>query len=660
MTGPGGAQPVRLPAPSTSSLVLLWLSVGATALFAGHWALDLRPGGRPAAHQACVSGPGPADAVGHLLRCTDRVAAVDGLTTLAAAAVVVPLAGVVYLAVPVVLRRRHRARRADPAGPLAATFARLAAEAGLSRVPRLEVGGRGLVGPGTPITYGHRWPYRVLVPMVMELDAINGSAVDRALLRHELAHVRARDVSRVYLALSAWAVSVAVVALPLGFDAVRHLGATGAALASRLVVLAVLLYLALLSVVRQRELEADVAAGSAESAPVPARPGRTGVWRFHPGDAHRGAVLAEPELVWRPAVSDGFVAGLGGGLFGTEVSLLLDSVTPLDTWWAYLFGAAVTAAPVTGVVGMACWRAALLRRWAGRTPLLGVALGAGLLVGAQIAPRATTDWWRVFATAGGTASRLGLGGAPVGSVLLIAGSALATGVLTTLTCAAGAVAWSRPDRARPLHVRVGFLVGVVVLTVPLGTWLLVVRLAAGSGWDASTLAWVTLTDVRSSALVGVAVLAVAHPMVGLARGRARSPSPPLPPAWRATVAGVLALAGAVTALVAAHRGDVPGAGREPAGRVQTRPPPLPSTTQAGYACLWFQVTGPATLAGDRTARQLFGRHLTRVDDPVLRDIGRVLADPAGPSPAPRAAALTALTRRCDILLRFGTPPSAPR
>ncbi|WP_432828033.1 hypothetical protein [Dactylosporangium sp. CA-092794] len=641
--------------PSTSGLVLVWLSVLSAALFAGDWRVRLRGGGA-AAHQACVGAAAaatsvagdPAASVRALLGCTDAADRRAALATLAWPVAVALLAGGGYLLFPPLIRRLRRARPADPAGPLFRLVAALSAEAGLRAHPVVEVAGHGIGSGDTPSVYGRRWPYRILVPQIMELNAVRGSARDTALLRHELAHVRARDVGRVYLTGSAWLVAAALVLPPLALDAVRHAPSAGPALSWRLLAIGALLYLALLAAVRHREHDADLASGGVPVDPATA-PARRGRPRFHPSPARRAAVLRDPGRHLRPSAADAFVAGTAAGLCGTELGPLIDVILPLGPWPAYLAAAAVTAGPVLGVLGWGCWRPGAPPP-GGRAPAAGAALGLGLVCGAQLAPRASADWWRVFATAGGRAAELNLGRADPASGALIVAAAVAIGALIGLWCASVA-------RACPTDGGWGTAAlagGAAVLAVPLGTWLLLVRLAAGSGWPPTPLLWAGVAPYRRALLVAAAA-GWAFVALGAVRRRRRAgpaaPRRPSPLVPAAALAWLLA-AGLLAAL--------PGlATADPRPPGPARPLPRPSTAQGGYACLWWQLSGPAARpGGDEDQTRALGRYLAGTDDAALRDIGRTLLLAADRHDADLAAtAVRGLDRRCDLLLRYGVAPS---
>lgn len=690
-----------IPAPTTSRLLAVWFSVLAAAVFAGHWALGLRLDVADRAESRCAAEQGSAD----YLACVDAARPVEAAMILAGPAALVLVAAVLYALRPAIIRRWNRLGPEPGDRPVAARVAERCAAVGVRRPPRVEIALRNV----RPFVYG-RPPYRIAVPARMLSGAASMSSHDKALLAHEIAHVRAGDGLRYDLTMSAWYASLIIVVVPLAADAATVTG-VGGALLWRLLAVTALLLLTVRSVVRAREHEADVRAAVEDpgASPLgwvgaaPSRP-RAAVPRwlaFHPDRFRRDEVLREPELLLRPSVTDAAVAGAGTGLLGTEAALLAGLLLPARPWEAYLLAALFVAGPPVTVLFLGACRAAIAGRWLALVPAHGPAFGAGLLFGTQLAPRAAADWWRAFPAAGGRASQLGLAAARPGAVLLVVVGALGIGTLVALWCAAAArlTTRGRPPSARRLLPVLA--VGIVLFGVPLAAWLLGLRLAAGGRWPASLVAYTMTLPPRRTALLlalGAAMAClVAQAATGLPRwGPAGGPRPlstgtppragtatptttetsaDTPPpagtpprAGTASATSAVLLACAALFACAATAGVVlvtPGRSRDGADRyLATEVPrwtgvPFPRTGNSFYACYWVSqvdATGwPA--ADDAVGLAAVGRFLSTVDDPVLAEAGEQMARAAsGNRPALAAGAARAVFVRCDAIISKAARP----
>lgn len=244
-----------------------------------------------------------------------------------------PLTVLVGLALAVLAPwARHRRYDLVPL-PAGARQARQRTEAvagvlGLGHAPALTWQRRRVSGAAT--AYGLPWrPQVELAPGTVALASIDPERFD-ALLRHELAHVRNRDVvlggaavgsllAFIVVADLPFTVSVLMADLPLGIEASALL---------RLALVTGLVFLVQRDVLRMREHEADLRALSVGPAPagdlLPAQPVRA--WRrllrTHPDPVARTAVLQRPEKLLRvppvQAAAAGFFAFLpvpvAGGL----------------------------------------------------------------------------------------------------------------------------------------------------------------------------------------------------------------------------------------------------------------------------------------------------------------------------------------------------------
>lgn len=250
--------------------------------------------------------------------------------------VVALLATALVLAQPgLTLRRRHLTEVPDDA-PGAVRFRSLALEAGVTPPPRLVWDSRSAaVGA---LTFGRPGHHCIQVS-----PALLGAARRRPrrfdpVLRHELAHVRARDVAPAFVTLHTWhALLPALAVPPLLWVLVGDLSLAPQYLV-RVGVLALVVQTVRTHLLRQREHYADVRAATwspdreayavlvATPHAVPAAVDSPGLPRLlsrrprwfalHPAPARRGAVVRDPGLLARPSPLTLLLAGLvtGAGL----------------------------------------------------------------------------------------------------------------------------------------------------------------------------------------------------------------------------------------------------------------------------------------------------------------------------------------------------------
>jgi Zn-dependent protease with chaperone function len=363
------------------------------------------------ARAVCVSelrGPAPvdvasgtvnADAAAAFQACVGTQQQDSLLRMLAGLAVFAVATLLVFLAAPwatLALRRLRRVDRTPGLEALARDLRDLVAQAGLARRPPVFVLSRSCRVSGA--TFGHH-PVRFVR---LDLGTVHASIADPALFRavvlHELAHLRNRDVdiTRLTVALG-WAFPVAVLApVTAGFLARMH-PADLVGNAVRLALLSVLVTVSALSVLRAREYGADARLTGAEAGGMAAllgrdtarqrslsRPGRC--FRLHPLPQARIDRLVDPDGLLRARVSEALLAGLTVGVaapplmdFCTTAAhdrlLGMDPITAGAVLTGLLLGA-----PAALYLTAAVWRAA----GGGQRPSgwrLGLGLGAGALAG---------------------------------------------------------------------------------------------------------------------------------------------------------------------------------------------------------------------------------------------------------------------------------------
>ncbi|WP_034089373.1 M48 family metalloprotease [Streptacidiphilus albus] len=281
---------------------------------------------------------------------------------------------------------RARPRRAvalaevDPTGELRRTVSTLALRAGLSRLPSVVVNPTATTTDasvfgrtGRPIVrlHGGLLAQRVISPGGFE-----------AVLLHEFAHIRNRDVTLAHATIALWRVFLLVVALPYSALQVYVFLADSAAWSldsaddgprqiASVALMVVLVYLVRGDVLRSREAYADLAAVRAGADPrqwstarqdlAPGRLRRTlgafaELWRPHPRRDLRAAVLADPGRLHGARALPMFATGALAAFLYSQAWYYLKTYgfTGNGVLWAVDLSAAGLVAAIAGVM---LWRA---------------------------------------------------------------------------------------------------------------------------------------------------------------------------------------------------------------------------------------------------------------------------------------------------------------
>jgi Zn-dependent protease with chaperone function len=412
---------------------------------------------------------------------------------------------VLYLA-PGVIERRRRLR---PLGPrLEAAAERVAALAAQARLGRTPTPVLGTSKQRDGFSYGTPGRYRIALPPAVAVRWRDEKLFD-PLVRHELAHVRHRDVALAWLARSVWYALAPLLALPI----VQGLLTGDRSLLPdylwRAALLGVTVQLVSSALLRSREHDADLRAARAPGGAqaiatvvAQAREVGRGPWyrrpfANHPSPARRLAVLDRPELAADVTFLDGFTAAFLGALAIPLVEMAFVSTFTgsghVDL--AHVIAALVAGPLLGGSVGLGLWRAAHVQRVAGQptwpTPAaFGVAVG--LILG-HVASLATT-----------AGERLGLAN-PL--ALAVLGSA---GLGATVLAAGLGEIWADAAPAAR-HARISWIVALAVNAVLFAAVLWVSAsletLLGAAGWLAGRL-WLETLVASWPMLVAVTLLAV--------------------------------------------------------------------------------------------------------------------------------------------------------
>ena len=392
-------------------------------------------------------------------------------------ALVLGLALALTLAQPWWRRRRLRLRplRQEDAPAVVAEVAVLAEEAGLRELPALVW--NPLDRSPTGLAFGYAGSYTVALSGGLVVRQAVDPEAFRAVVRHELAHIRNRDVDLTYFTISLWHAFLLGAVLPFVVTLLDEGIAANASAGWRIGALAVLVYLTRNAVLRSREIYADVRASAAPGGaagmrqvlaglPRPRRDAYGGLLRVHPRPAQRLAAVDDTRPLFALDLTTAFGAGISATVaYESVVAFVSVFVSdPLDM----RFLAALAFAPATiGVVGVALWRSSFGSLAGGQRPPaawpLALALAAGFMVGPELALVRIAD-------AGGDDAMLG-------ELLHGRGLSWAAGlvvalVLTLAWIRACASAWLRSlaGRSPRAATAVGLLAGAGLLTIVLGVF----------------------------------------------------------------------------------------------------------------------------------------------------------------------------------------------
>jgi Zn-dependent protease with chaperone function len=610
-----------MPSPTAVRSIVLVGTLLSAGLFVGTWFHNATAVGdswlrRFAQCWSSTSSTATTDIQANLLQVQAYDACVaSAQTTLAFFAVggvaVAALLGlVVALAVPRVLERRRRLRADGGAVAIATPRLReLATDLGMRRMPRVAV------GPSTvrdAFTYGRPGRYSVVLPTGVAIRPGDASTFD-PLVRHELAHIRRRDVVLAWGARSFWLALLPILVAPVVWATATSDLSLLPVYVWRAAVLVAVTGLAAPAILRGREFEADLASSDTpEHREALAallerlRERELPWWRAplanHPDPADRRAAIADPSRITRLTVLDGltvaFLAALVEPLLAS-LAWTVPSVGEIGTVVSMLLVGSVLGA----TLGVGLWRRSIVcwvaAAGAGRTEsirpdALRIALGtfAGYALGgaaslAQVGASTVTGLYQpwvvllpALAVAGAVVVVASLGELATGIATLVGRRTYAVLCVFVSSLVFVVVLWAATTLARTVDLG-GWILGAQTLVLVLVSWpvastavflmmLVVVLTVAGSRLGPGSAAaphWVVEeSDGPAGPPTGTAVHP-ATPETATAFGRAR----PQAPRWLGPVSTkdlrAAALAGAVIGSVAAGSiwlyGEVSGPSTDP-------------------------------------------------------------------------------------------------
>ncbi|HEU5104045.1 MAG TPA: M48 family metalloprotease [Roseiflexaceae bacterium] len=257
--------------------------------------------------------------------------------------------------------------------------------------------------------FGWRGRYCVAMGRSLANTCETNPAHFRAVMRHELAHLRNADVEKTYSTIALCAAFGIVGILPLAIMLLDNPLALTFGMGWRVVALAALVALVGASVLRARETYADLRASTwdgpdgalREVLGEQAAHEPLGWWhplRLHPAPKARRAAVDDTAPLFEMSMWEAFGAGVASTVALINIALLLVDpliIAPLLQWeWAtLLLGLIASLLPgpfVVGVVGVGIWRATFAgmagHNVCPRAGWLAAGLGVGMLIGLKLSP----------------------------------------------------------------------------------------------------------------------------------------------------------------------------------------------------------------------------------------------------------------------------------
>ncbi|WP_216216437.1 M48 family metalloprotease [Amycolatopsis aidingensis] len=326
-----------------------------------------------------------------------------------------------YWAIPAWKARGRRVvplEAVDPRGDLRELMAELVATAGLARTPRFVVDPT--AATSSAVVFGRLRRYTVCLHGGLLARRSSDPAAFRAVVLHELAHIRSGDVNLTFATVALWRVCLFAVLTPyLAFEAWELFQSRPVEFRFAVVFrardvlatafLVVLVYLTRADILRRREIYADLTAArwGAEPAGWHGRKDQRGpvrsavaafaeVWRSHPTWDLRRYSLGDPAELFRVHPLSLFLTGSAASIIVSDLGV--SSFPPGDAMaWLSTSFASLVAGLTIAAVGTALWRAAAYAVLTGREAPLGLRagcwLGGGLLVGEVLAGRLSGNQW---------------------------------------------------------------------------------------------------------------------------------------------------------------------------------------------------------------------------------------------------------------------------
>jgi Zn-dependent protease with chaperone function len=274
------------------------------------------------------------------------------------------------------------------------TLAELCHTAGLKKPPIFLWNPLNLTPGG--VAFGRLGKYRVAISGGLVTLFYTDLPAFKAVVLHELAHIRNKDIDKTYLTVSVWRAFVLTALLPLGISFFGRSAGEIFRVGWRAAVLALLVYLIRNAVLRTREVYADLRASSwGETGQaleqMLARLGKPEKSKFkalmqvHPDPSYRREILKDPAPLFRMNFWDSLATGIAASISFLSLEALAYGFLPGSTLLPSLIAASLLASLAAGVVGLEVWRAVyashVLRGPLGSLLPAGLGLGLGIWMG---------------------------------------------------------------------------------------------------------------------------------------------------------------------------------------------------------------------------------------------------------------------------------------
>jgi Zn-dependent protease with chaperone function len=341
------------------------------------------------------------------------------------------------------------------------------------------------------VAFGHGGRSRVALTGGLVAQFYTDKPVFRAIVLHELAHLRNGDVNKTYFTVAVWQAFVAVALVPFALSLllqIRQGPGFVANLSFRVLALGGLVYLMRNAVLRARELYADVRASvwdgiegalrrALDALPRQRHEGvglLLNVLRVHPDPVERSLTVDATDRLFRMGFWDAFAAGVATTIAASNVELLLYYLTA-NTRLELIVPALILAPLAVGVVGLGAWRATFGALALGRPPRglsrLGLGLGLGCVLGQFLSLEGYIE-----------ASVYGSSMAVFGFYVVLSTLLLASSVLLVEWLGTGASTWlevmATSRSPRPAYV-VGLIIAGALFALCLGDLYSLYPLGAG-------------------------------------------------------------------------------------------------------------------------------------------------------------------------------------
>jgi len=357
-------------------------------------------------------------------------------------------------------------------------------KAGLRRAPTVLIDlYRDVLGGRVFGCFG-RYYLRLNVSVLRGSDA-KSKLLRRAIVRHELAHLRNRDVDVTSLTITAGRVLPLAVLAPLVVLAFGRQSPYLGEIVWRAIVVLILVIIVRAALIRSREHYADVAASNppnagdelgfvTEAFPERQLPalgsgviGRLMRWlavlvQMHPSGQWRSSVVADPGLLLTLGGLDSLAIGLTMGL---SLTYLFEAVGLfIGAFYGHLLAAFLLGLAAIGALVAGLWRATLRALATQTQPPTGTVAGVGLWTGLLLGQIFTWPFGAVWPTV--------FMAHPMLAVIEAAGL-LVSCLIFTWWSVGMATAWLPAARGRSLRptLVIGQLVGVLAFSGALELWL---------------------------------------------------------------------------------------------------------------------------------------------------------------------------------------------